>query len=143
MLVRTRYPRELAELTGTVTSRAFGASYHDINNNFDDLKLAHCSDPNCSSTVTPILVDPFQAGVDVSLVLNPGGNPVITISMAVWGTEPELSVRGDLRGCELRSSNTIVQPDSTSMFTGLDTSTIIDVGGNPVVSYHDGGTTAR
>jgi hypothetical protein len=114
-------------------------AYHDITSNFDNVKVAHCSDANCSTSTTTTLIDYPQAGTSVSLALNPSGNPVVSYfngSLEAGTGTLRVAVCSD-PDCV---STTITQPDNGPALTGLDTSTVVDAAGHPVVSYRDNGS---
>jgi len=103
------------------------------------LKLAHCNDPKCAGGDESIVVvdDTGGAGAFPSLTLDALGNPVI-------------SYEGDSTALNLVHCNdpncaggdeSIEVVDNTGI-VGAYTSLVLDVLGNPVISYYDSTNTA-
>ena len=105
-------------------------SYYDATN--DDLKLAHCNDPNCAGGDESIIaVD--SGGWSTSLALDGSGNPVISRYDAI---------NADLKLAHCNDPN--CAGGDESLFTvdsagdvGLYTSLALDSAGFPVISYYD------
>jgi len=118
-------------------------SYYDQTNG--DLKVLHCTDPNCDPALPPgngpeSIKSPDTAGyvgAFTSLVLDASGNPVISY---YDGTNADLKVMHctdpncdpAVNGGEIMNS-----PDTTVSGIWLFTSLKLDAAGNPVVSYFD------
>jgi hypothetical protein len=124
---------------GTYSSLALDSSgnpvvgYYDATNG--DLKVMHCNDANCAGGDESISAPDTLAdvGSNTSLVLDQGGNPVVSYS------------GGDGKGLKLlrcgdqtcSSGNTIAWGDAGAS-VGSFTSLALDESGNPIVSYYDG-----
>ena len=109
-------------------------SYHTGWPNYD-LAVAHCNDPNCAGGDESIVaVDTAgNPGQWISLVLDGGGNPVISYYDVT---------NGDLKVAHCNDPNctgggeSIVAID-TAGDVGMYTSLALDGVGNPVISYYD------
>jgi Ca2+-binding RTX toxin-like protein len=114
-------------------------SYSDISD--EDLKLAHCDDPNCENGGESFArVDgPQDVGTYTSLMLDAVGNPVISYHD---GTN------GDLKLAHCNDPNCVPGGESTETVDGAGTdagtftSLVLDSAGNPVISYFDQDNTA-
>lgn len=105
-------------------------SYVDANGN---LKLLHCSDPQCSAgnSIAVVEID-AEHTEETSLALAAGGNPVISYQSY---SGPRLTiVRCGNPACT--QGNTSESP-TPAIVNGGDSSLVLDASGYPVVSYHD------
>jgi hypothetical protein len=99
----------------------------------EDLKLAVCSNPTCSTAPTLRTLDSTgNVGGYTSLVLNSSGNPVVSYYDSTNG-DLKLAVCGDLTCSTPPALRTL---DSAGI-VGRDTSLVLNSSGNPVVSYTD------
>jgi hypothetical protein len=108
-------------------------SYYDRGSN-DDLKLAHCNDPNCAGDDESILtVDSAGwTGWDPSLELDAAGNPVVSYwhdagGLALLHCNDPNCAGGD------ESILTVDTGDEVGETSSLE----LDAAGNPVISHYD------
>ena len=108
-------------------------SYYDFTNG--NLKLVHCNDPNCVGGGESIVtVDSTgDVGAHTSLVLDGSGFPVV--SYYDLGNEDLKLAHCNDANCAGANEN-IVTVDSSGN-VGFYTSLVLDISGNPVVSYYD------
>jgi hypothetical protein len=126
--------------TGWFSSLALDAegnpviSYVSFSNN--QLKVLHCDDPNCagdeSKNITTLDTVNSMLG-DISMTLDPKGNPVISYSDANNGDLKILHC--DDPKCAGDESGNITRLAKGE--GGLYSSLFLDAMGNPVVSYYD------
>ncbi len=107
-------------------------SYWDETNG--DLKLVHCGDPGCGAgnVITSVDGSQTEVGEGTSLVLDAGGNPVISYHDRT---------NGDLKVIHCSNPNcagvnSITSPDGVDD-VALSTSLALDGAGNPIVAYTD------
>jgi len=106
-------------------------SYYDFTGN--NLKVLHCTNPNCSGTQTPQSPDTVgDVGLFGSIVLDVNGNPVISYYDA---TGDDLKVL-HCTNPNCSGTQTSQSPDTVGI-VGRDTSIALDTAGNPVISYYD------
>ena len=106
-------------------------SYRDTTNR--DLKVLHCTNPDCSGTQTPQSPDTFRnIGSHTSITLDAAGNPVISYRD---NTNRDLKVL-HCNNPDCSGTQTPQSPD-TADNVGLFTSIVLDSAGNPVISYRD------
>jgi hypothetical protein len=132
-------PRTL-DATGNVgyyTSIAIGAngnpiiSYHDGTN--DDLKVAACTNPTCTTSNNTPLDTTGTVGFDTSIAIGADGNPII--SYHDWDN-------GDLKVAACTNPTCITAAITTSSIdttgnVGAFTSIAIGTNGVPIISYRD------
>ena len=110
-------------------------SYRLVGDN--DLKLLHCDDPNCAGDESGNITSPDtvgRVGFNTSLVLDSNGNPVVSYYDE---TNDDLKIlHCDDPNCAGDESGNITSPDTVGE-VGTDTSLVLDINGNPVVSYRD------
>jgi len=116
-------------------------SYYDLGNG--NLKVLHCNDADCApggdSIKSPDTAN--DVGLDTSLALDASGNPVVSY----WDyTNMDLKVMHcndpncDPTVPQPNGAESILSPD-TQGNVGSASSLVLDVSGNPVVSYHGNG----
>ncbi len=128
---------EAAATTNTFTSIKLDSlgypviAYYD--NALGDLKLAHCTDVNCATPVTPTTVDNSSAAIGAypSLELDSSGFPVISYQ-DVTNLNLMLAHCGN---ATCSAGNTITTTESTGQ-TGYYTSMELDSNGYPVIAYY-------
>ncbi|MEZ5101643.1 MAG: hypothetical protein R3C15_17950 [Thermoleophilia bacterium] len=112
-------------------------SYYDVPNS--DLKVAHCTDPDCTSPASVETVDSAgDVGWYTSLRLDASGNPVV--SYFDIGN-------GDLKVVHCNDANCAGGDDAPSTVdsageVGWFSSLQLDRDGNPVIAYYDVNNTA-
>ncbi len=111
-------------------------SYYDFT--AGDLKLAHCSDANCSGTKSIQVVDNSNVGTPkvgehTSLALDAAGNPVISYR-DVTGTNLKLAHCNDANCAG--GDESLLTVDNTGS-VGSYTSLKLTAAGLPVISYRD------
>jgi len=125
---------------GQYTSIAIGAdgnpviSYHDITN--DDLKVAHCSEIDCSDTINNTITTVDSAGFlgrYTSIAIGSDNLPVISYNDHAPNFDLKVVHCGNTT-CS--SGNTITIVDSGGDL-GFFTSIAIGADNNPVISYYD------
>ncbi|MFH1105204.1 MAG: hypothetical protein V1757_09750 [Actinomycetota bacterium] len=105
-------------------------SYNDGWNG--DLKVAHCGDPTCSASNIIRAVDTAgDVGQYTSLVLDAGGNPVISYYHATNG---DLNV---MHCADPTCSSFFKRAVDADANVGCHTSLVLDASGYPVISYYD------
>jgi len=105
-------------------------SYYDISNS--SLKLAVCSNPNCSITSINIVDSVGNVGQYTSLQLNNLGNPVISY-YDISNSSLKLAVCSN-PNCSIIDCITIVDSmGDVGQYTSLQLNNL----GNPVISYYD------
>jgi len=105
---------------------------------FNQLKLLHCSDPNCSSNNTISVVGSRRSGGwNTSLVLDASGNPVIAYAGLLEDTNVLRVLHCGDPNCTADNSLAIV--GAAAGYGDAHTSLELDGAGYPVVSYFDGG----
>jgi len=100
----------------------------------DSLTLLHCNDPNCTGDDESIST-PTTSGDNLSLALDAAGNPVVSYqsSYPPWGlhvmhcNDPNCADGGE-------------SISSLGVLSNARTSLALDATGNPVVSFHKGGS---
>jgi len=124
---------------GTDTSIAIGVDGNPVisyrASGTDDLRVAKCTNPACTTSTLTTLDSINDTGADTSIAIGVDGNPVISYRYVT---------AGDLRVAKCTNqactASTLATVDSGPIgtgFTGLDTSIAIGVDGNPVISYRD------
>jgi hypothetical protein len=105
-------------------------SYYDASNG--DLKVLHCSTPTCNPNAVTVADAGSKVGRYSSIKLDASGKPVVSY----WdGTNENLKIL-HCGNADCTAGNSITTPD-TAGNTGWDTSLVLDVNGNPVVSLYD------
>ena len=124
------------DTTGIWTSLALDSSGNPVVSYYDpiddDLRILHCSNPNCSSGNSVTLPDTEgDVGWFTSLVLDADGNPVVSY---YDNTNDDLKILHcndpDCAG----DDESITSPDRPGA-PGMWSSLVLDASGNPVVSY--------
>jgi hypothetical protein len=126
---------------GKDTSFTIGAdglgliSYYDFTNG--DLKVAHCSDTNCTAATITTLDATGDVGEYTSITIGADGLGLISY---FYRTNEDFSVAGDLKVAHCSDTNctaaTITTLDATDR-VGRDTSITIGADGLGLVSYYD------
>jgi len=109
-------------------------SYIDFTN--EDLKVAHCTNIDCTAVDTPTTIDTvLSAGSDTSITIGTDGLPVISY---LDGVSSNLKVAhcGDIDCAENTNVNTLTIVDNTAA-VGFESSITIGTDGLPVISYQD------
>jgi uncharacterized repeat protein (TIGR01451 family) len=129
-------PLPLNDNVGQYTSLALDAngypviSYYDADN--DDLKLAHCTNANCTAANIVVVDAPGNVGRFTSLVLD-GGNPVISYYADTNGNMKVARCNDPVCDGVGESIEIVDALDNT----GFTTSVALDGAGNPIISYYD------
>ena len=105
-------------------------SYHDTIN--DDLKVAKCNDPACTSSTKTVVDSIGNVGGYTSIAIGTDGNPVISY-YDFTNQDLKFVKCGNL---ECSSGNTIRTLLSAGN-NGLGSSIIVDTDGYPVISFYD------
>jgi len=107
-------------------------SYHDETNN--DLKLAHCNDPNCAGGDESIeTVDTNgDVGHQMSLALDASGFPVI----GYLGHPDDLKVM-HCNDPDCSGGDELLRTVDSTGIVGVFTSLVLDASGHPVIAYYD------
>jgi Ca2+-binding RTX toxin-like protein len=127
---------DTAGYVGLETSIALDAAGNPVIADYastgQDLRILHCTNPDCSGVQTSQSPDTVgNVGWEASLVLDAVENPVVAYYRAA---------SGDLRllhctNADYSGSQTPQTPNSAG-FTGTAPSLVLDGAGNPVIAYH-------
>ena len=114
-------------------------------NGSNDLKLAICSDPNCSGAVTKQIVDNNgKVGEYTALALDGADNPVISYYEAYDLANPDTTGNLKLARCSnatCTAGNVSIEVVDSTGNVGQYTSLALDSAGLPVISYRDATST--
>lgn len=115
----------------------------------DNLKIAHCNDPNCAGADESIQAPDTDGNVGAypSLALDAAGNPVVSYCIfpsSNSNTCDDLKVM-HCNDANCAGSNEIIRTPDRFGNSGAYTSLELDAAGNPVISYCQGtaGTTGQ
>ncbi len=102
-------------------------SYYDNTN--DDLKVAACNNPTCTTSTNSVLDSGGNVGYDPSITVGANGNPVISY----WD-----SSNNDLKVATCSNPTCVGVATLTTVENGgLYSSITIGTNGNPVISFYD------
>jgi hypothetical protein len=111
-------------------------SYYDMSNR--SLKLLRCNNFNCVGKKSYNIITPDAAGMVgsyTSLVLDNTGKPVVSYYDSSKGRLKLLHCKSD--NCKRAELSSQIPSLPTENIVGKYTSLVLDVKGNPVVSYYD------
>lgn len=107
-------------------------SYYKDGFNLEDLMLAHCGDPTCTSNTVFTPIDTVgNTGLYTSIARNSAGHPVI--SYYTLGNGLKIAVCGNVN-CTTRTIHTV---DASNSSIGLATAIALDANDKPRIAYSD------